>query len=1220
MKNMLINELEANDKFKQLIDEIEMKKTPIFISGLEFVGKSHMISAVSDTVKKPICIVTYNELQAKQLVKDLKYFQEKVEYFGKREIATYDYISESKDLPYARIEVLNKILNKDVDIVVTTIEAIMQPMISKKVLYRNVLTFTVGNLFECSGFKGKKTLNNLKQILLLMGYERNDLVENKGQFSIRGGIVDIGLSEKTGVRIEFWGDDVDSIRYFSISSQRTTEMTEKVKIFPAHEYIFDYDYEDEVLPEYSDIVGGICKKIRETNSDGKTNKLLEAFERNNDASGFAKIVEADIEAIQNGEYLSKIDKYFNEFYSKKSSFLEYLPSNCLLFVDENLKINQRIENIVIENNNLIKSLMEKERFVPEAIRNISDFNKEAWNGVFEERQTVYLEENNSNSVNKFEFNYRQINFHKAETELLINDIKKWLSENKQVVILAGNKENVEKVKNLLSENEILTTDAEKNSKNELYSNGKSEQPNMAKNPETNFLKKACPQNDKVVVFRPVPITTGGLSSGFECYDLNLVVISMAEALEGEVKKRRTSSTFRQGEKVVFADLKQGDYVVHRTQGIGQFVGVNTIEADGVTKDYIKIKYKNDDMLYVPTSSLDNVRKYIGGGDTAPRLNRLGSKEWSNTKSRVKNNLREVAKDLIELYAKRQKMKGFAFSKDTDWQRQFEDEFPYQETDDQLRCIEEVKKDMEQSRPMDRLLCGDVGYGKTEVAIRAAFKAVMDHKQVAYLVPTTVLANQQYESFKKRMEGFAITVELLNRFRTKKEQDEVVKKLKLGEVDVVIGTHRLLSKDVEFRDLGLLIIDEEHRFGVKDKEKIKKLKTSVDVLTMTATPIPRTLHMSILGIRDMSVIYEPPQNRRPVQTYVLEYDAEVIKEAITKELERGGQVFYLYNKVENIEKKAMDIAELVPEAKVEYAHGKMSGREIEDIMERFINGDVNVLVCTTILESGIDIPNANTIIVENADRLGLAQLYQIRGRVGRSDKQAYAYITYKRDKLLSEIADKRLKAIREFTEFGSGFKIAMRDLEIRGAGSLLGEIQHGHMEQVGYDTYCNLLDQVVKEMQGMEVEEEQEIQIDINISSYIPDSYIENSSQKIEVYQNIALCRTEEDIQNVIDEIIDRYGVMPKELENLIEIARIKELCRNDGVIKISEKKNVFNDTKNVVFYYDKNKYNPENVDILIKKYGYDIKFSAGVEPYVTLRVGNLNDEELIEKIKEFLSL
>lgn len=720
------------------------------------------------------------------------------------------------------------------------------------------------------------------------------------------------------------------------------------------------------------------------------------------------------------------------------------------------------------------------------------------------------------------------------------------------------------------------------------------------------------------------MTTGGLSSGFECYDANLVVISLSDALEGEVKKKKSSPTFRQGEKIVFADLKPGDFVVHKTHGIGEFVGVNTIEADGVTKDYIKIRYKNNDMLYVPTNNLDNVRKYIGGGDSAPTLNKLGGKEWSNTKARVKKNLREVAKDLIELYAKRQQAKGYAFSGDTDWQKQFEEEFPYQETDDQLRCIDEVKKDMEQQRPMDRLLCGDVGYGKTEVAIRAAFKAVMDHKQVAYLVPTTILANQQYEGFKSRMENFGVNVELLNRFRTKKEQNEVIKKLKLGEIDVVVGTHRLLSKDVTFKDLGLLIIDEEHRFGVKDKEKIKKLKTSVDVLTMTATPIPRTLHMSILGVRDMSVIYEPPQNRRPVQTYVLEYDTEVIKEAITKELEREGQVFYLYNNVENISKKAMDIQELVPEAKVEFAHGKMTGRELENIMERFINKEINVLVCTTILESGIDIPNANTIIVENADRLGLAQLYQIRGRVGRSDKQGYAYVTYRRDKLLSEVADKRLKAIREFTEFGSGFKIAMRDLEIRGAGSLLGEIQHGHMEQVGYDTYCNLLDQVVKEMQGMEVtesDEEPEIQIDINVSSYIPDSYIENGSQKIEVYQNIALCRTEEDIQNVIDELIDRYGVMPKELENLIEVARIKEMCRNAGIVKISEKKSMqdFQNTQqSIVFYFDKNKYKPEIVDNLIKKYGYNIKFSTGIEPYVTLKIGNVTEEELIERIKEFL--
>ena len=771
-------------------------------------------------------------------------------------------------------------------------------------------------------------------------------------------------------------------------------------------------------------------------------------------------------------------------------------------------------------------------------------------------------------------------------DILFEDILKWINEKKQVIILAGNKTNEDKIIKILNEKEIPFNILNKSSK------------------LTDSIKCGLYSSEDI---------KSSLTTGFESYDLKMIVLSMQEAFEAEPKKKKASATFKQGEKIVFADLKPGDFVVHRMHGIGQFVGVNTITSENVTKDYIKIKYKNDDMLYVPTSNLDNVRKYIGGGDTSsPKLNKLGTKEWDVTKERVKKNLREVAKDLIELYAKRQKIKGYAFSKDTEWQHQFEDSFPYQETDDQLRCIEEVKKDMELSKPMDRLLCGDVGYGKTEVAIRAAFKAVMDHKQVAYLVPTTVLANQQYEGFKERMSDFAINVEVLNRFRTKKQQDEIVRKLKLGEIDVVVGTHRILSNDVEFKDLGLLIIDEEHRFGVKDKEKIKKLKNSVDVLTMTATPIPRTLHMSILGIRDMSVIYEPPQNRRPVQTYVLEYDREVIKEAITKELERNGQVFYLYNKVEDIEKKALEIDELVPEAKVEYAHGKMSGKQLEEIMERFINKEVNVLVCTTILESGIDIPNANTIIVENADRLGLAQLYQIRGRVGRSNKQAYAYVTYKRDKLLTEVADKRLKTIKEFTEFGSGFKIAMRDLEIRGAGSLLGEIQHGHMEQVGYDTYCKLLDEVVKEMQGIEVKEEQDVQVDINISSYIPDSYIDSGSQKIEVYQNIAICRTEDDIQNVIDELVDRYGNPPKEIENLLEVTRIKELARNANVVKISQR------ASNVVFYFDRSKYNPDIIDKLVKKYEFNVKFGAGIEPYVTLKVNNETDKKLIETIKEFL--
>lgn len=884
----------------------------------------------------------------------------------------------------------------------------------------------------------------------------------------------------------------------------------------------------------------------------------------------------DIELIKNGDYISKINKYFNEFYENQASFLDYMSDEYLLLLDEKSKINQRESNIIEDNNKLIASLVEKEKFVPEAIENISKFEYN-----FEEKQIIYLEQNDSiKNIQKYYFETREINFYNLQLDLLLADIVTYQKNKKKVVLLAGNEISAKKLCNILKENQI---------------NYKHEQ-------EAENVKPG-----------EIIVTIGGFSSGFENYDLNLIVVSLQNNFEEPVKrKKKLSSTFKDSEKIVFADLKPGDIVVHQTHGIGQFIGVNTITADGVTKDYIKIKYRNDDILYVPTNSLDSVRKYIGGGDnSSPRLNKLGGKEWSATTSKVKKNLEAVAKDLIELYAKRQKIKGFSFSPDTPWQKQFEDSFPYTETDDQLRCIQDVKKDMEKPQPMDRLLCGDVGYGKTEVAIRAAFKAVMDQKQVAYLVPTTILANQQYEEFKTRMQEFAINAELLNRFKTKKEQDEIIKKLKLGEVDVVVGTHRLLSEDVNFKDLGLLIIDEEHRFGVKDKEKIKKLRTNIDVLTMTATPIPRTLHMSIVGVRDMSVIYEPPHNRKPVQTYVLEYDQEVITEAITKEIERGGQVFYLFNQVEGIEKKANEISMLVPEAKVGFAHGKMSGRELEEIMESFINHEINVLVCTTILESGIDIPNANTIIVENADRLGLAQLYQIRGRVGRSDKQAYAYVTYKRDKLLSEVADKRLKAIKEFTEFGSGFKIAMRDLEIRGAGSMLGEMQHGHIEQVGYDTYCKLLDEVIKEMQGIEVVEEQDVQIDLAVSSYIPDNFIENSSQKIEIYQNIALCRTEEELQNVIDEVIDRYGRLPKELENLIDIARIKQLARKANILKIAQKEN------GIVFYFVKEKIKPEMVNTLITKYPMLVKFSNAVEPYVTLRIKE--NENIIEKAKEFLN-
>lgn len=1149
--NSLIRILSNSEKFNSYLKELKDKKSPVMLTGLSDVNKVYFAYTSKVYTNHPICVITYNEIQARKLVKDFEFFTDKVVYLPKKEIVTYDYIVESKDLPYERIEALNQIYQKQAEVVVVTIEALLQEMLPMELLYGSILNFKVGQEYD---------LERLKQDLVHLGYLRCDLIEAKGQFSLRGGILDIALTGKKGVRIEFWGDEVDSIRYFNITTQRSVEMIKEISIYPAHEFVLE------------ESIDKICEKITKREE-------METFE---------EVIMQDIELIKQGNYISKIDKYFHCFYTKTSSVLDYIKEDYFIFLDEISKIIARVKNLSMDHENIQKMLMEKEKMIPDAIRYHGDFEQILMQ--IQKRKVIYLEKQDIGSAlqetmnaknNEIHFETREVNYYKSSMELFLEEIENAINQNKQVIVLGGNEETSKKISLLLLEKEIP--------------------------------HKYIENLDQPLIENMVMVTQGFLSTGFENYDLNLLLISSEELFSKDTKKKRKAhNAFSKGEKVVFADLKIGDYVVHKTHGIGQFIGVNTIKTDQITKDYIKIKYKDEDILYIPTNQLDNIRKYIGGGEAGPKLNRLGSKEWTLTKAKVKNNLREVARELIELYAKRQKSKGYAFSKDSTWQSEFENSFPYTETDDQLRCIEEVKKDMEKDKPMDRLLCGDVGYGKTEVAIRAAFKACMDQKQVVYLVPTTVLANQQYETFKERMEGFAIRVELLNRFRTKKEQDEVVKKLKLGEIDVVIGTHRILSKDVTFKDLGLLIIDEEHRFGVKDKEKIKELKTNVDVLTMTATPIPRTLHMSIVGVRDMSVIYEPPQNRRPVQTYVLEYDEEVVKEAITKELERKGQVFYLFNNVEGIELKTTQIQNLVPEAKVAFAHGKMTGKQLEDIMIDFIDQKIDILVCTTILESGIDIPNANTIIVENADRLGLAQLYQIRGRVGRSNIQSYAYITYKPDKLLSEVADKRLKAIKEFTEFGSGFKIAMRDLEIRGAGSLLGEIQHGHMDQVGYDTYCKLLDEVIKEMQGVEVKEEIDVQIDLDISSYIPDEYIENSSQKIEIYQDIALARTEKDIENVTDEMIDRYGSMPEEVYNLLEIARIKELCKKAFVLKIAQRR------ESMVFHFDATRFKMEMVDSLLKKYRNQIKFSPGKEPYITYRVPENSDSIIVKKVKEFL--
>ena len=1148
--NTIIGELGKSQKFIDLVKNIENKTSPIAISDLVHVGECSILAGMIEYIRRPIMLVTYNEVQAQKIVNDIKYFTDKVCFLPKKEITTYDYIAESKDLPYERIEVLNKIFEEKNIIVVTSIEAVEQKIVSKNILYKNVLKYKVGQ--RCN-------IEELKQKLVDLGYVRYELIDGRGQFSIRGGIIDVSISENTGVRIELWGDEIDSIRHFNIISQRSTDVMEKVTIYPAHEYVLEKSIEE------------ICSNIRENIYEGKRLEILEK----------------DIEEIQNGNYISKIDKYFNSFYNKQESIIDYINEKSIICIDEINKIKARSVNLKADTENMIKALIEKERIIPDSIENRLELQE--FEEILEGKQIIYLDKLDTpykSNIEKYEMRYRELKYFKSGTDLLINDIKNFIKDNKKVYIFVDIKEKSEKIAKLLEENEI--------------------QSRFEENLNQTIISKSNSNN--------VVITTGKLSSGFECYELNQIVIVADEIVSSERRQRKHKrEDFKQGEKVVFADLKVGDYVVHRNYGIGIYIGVNTITADGTTKDYIKLKYAGDDILYIPTNALDTVRKYVGGEELGLKLNKLGSKEWQNTTTRVKKNLRAVAKELIELYARREKVRGFAFSPDSEWQKEFEGAFPYVETDDQLRCIEEVKKDMENQKPMDRLLCGDVGYGKTEVAIRAAFKAVMDGKQVAYLVPTTVLAKQQYETFKERMKEYPINIELLNRFKSAKEQARIKKDLKLGGVNIVIGTHKLLGKEIEFKDLGLLIIDEEHRFGVKAKEKIKEYKTNIDVLTMTATPIPRTLHMSVVGVRDMSVIYEPPQNRKPVQTYVLEYDYEVVKEAITKELERNGQVFYLYNRVEDIIQKADEISRLVPEANVVYAHGRMTGNEIEDIMNEFVEGKTNVLVCTTILESGIDIPNANTVIVENADRMGLAQLYQIRGRVGRSERQGFAYITYKRDKLLAEEADKRLKAIKEFTEFGSGFKIAMRDLEIRGAGSLIGEIQHGHLEEVGYDTYCRLLDEVIREEQGISVQEELDLQIDLDVTSYIPDSYISDSNQKIEVYQDIALCKNEEDIRDIVDELIDRFGNMPEELEKLLEIARIKQLAKKKFISKIASKRD------GVVFTYYNDKFDVSNVDLLIKKYGNKIKISPGIKPMITLKLDNNAESNILKEVKKYLN-
>lgn len=1091
--------LNTSKSYNQVISSAQQGS--VFVNGLTSEIRRHFACSVAKTLRRPFLFVVQNENVVADTLSDMKFFLgEDVVYFPE-ENTRLSLGTKSKDIYIERAKIFEKLLKGETPNLVINYGVLLSCFERLSDIQRKVVGFQVGKNYD---------IEKIAQQLTDSGFERADVVEGVGQFAIRGGILDVfSPTSEHPVRVEFFDDEVDSIRLFDAVSQRTLEQLEVADIFP--------------------VKNDTCE-----------------------------------DAI----------------------FLEYLAENYLVFLEEPQRLVDKIESNLFE----INERVEKGEEVNGKI-----FTREEIFSALLERNTLFLSTLDLKlkefaSVMKYSFMNREIAGFGNSFENLLKNIEEWKNNKYRIILLAGNEI---KGKNIVKELTDTGLDC-------LYTEDLIRLPNEGS----------------------IYVTKGEISAGFEYPDVKTVVISDVE-LFGREKRRSRNSTKKQGIPIQVDSLKIGDYIVHNKHGIGLYLGIDTLNAGGVVKDYIKIGYAKEDTLYIPIDQLDNVTKYVGADGTVPRINKMGGQEWAKTKARVRAGLKDIADALVKLYAKREMSTGFAFSPDTVWQKQFEESFIYEETDDQLRCIEEIKRDMERKRPMDRLLCGDVGYGKTEVAIRAAFKAVMDGKQVAYLAPTTVLASQHYHSFVKRMGEFPVKVQVLSRLRSPKEQKEILRRLKTGEIDVLIGTHRIAQKDVIFKDLGLLIIDEEQKFGVMTKEQIRMMKENVDVLTLSATPIPRTLHMSMVGVKDVSVIYEPPSNRSPVQTYVFEYDRGIIREAITRELERNGQVYYLYNRVEDIERVAFLLSEEIPWARVAYAHGKMSPTELENIMLQFADGEFDVLVCTTIIDSGVDIPNVNTIIVENAENLGLSQLYQLRGRVGRADRIAYAYITYRRNKVLSEIATKRLNAIREFTEFGSGFKIAMRDLEIRGAGNLIGAEQHGHMDAVGYETYCKILESMIKELKGEApiVEEEEEVQIDLSVNAYIPEKYIRSEVQKMEMYQKISKISDEEMLSDMIDELTDRYGDVPKETMRLLSVVELKYLAKAVQIFEIIGKnlyKGTFgNDSEiKIQLNFRKNvQIDMESLSELIKTYRKGrMLFSAGEAPYLTFYFDG-SEDELLKNIK-----
>ena len=1105
--------------------------TPACVTGLSSIHKAQTAMYLSS--KSPCLVLCDDEATATRMAGDINELsRQDIAFVFPTKDLNFAYLEgASREYEHRRIGALSALLEGRARVILCSVEAAMQLTIPKSVL--NEYTFSISRGDEVS-------VEELTQRLIECGYSRCDQVEGAAQFSVRGSIVDIfSVSERSPFRIELWGDEVDSLCCFDTESQRRTSSLDRITVAPAAEIICSKDKTIEAITALrSRVRGKLADKI-------------------------CTLLDRDIDALRGGLTLNNMDKYYNSVYSERTGILDYFDEDNICLVCEYANCIEKAKAVTTQLREDSKLLIEEGVLFNQTADFFSGFEL-VMKKVLEKKalfaDTFMRSHNDIRFKHLINTDCRQTSGWGGDMKSLLEELSAFCDAGYSTVLLAGSEKTLPIIIKDLTDNGINATE----------------------------LTDDCKLLPSWVYVR-----TGSVSGGFEYPDIKCAMITQMKALSSK-KKPKVKRSENSKKINSIADISSGDLVVHSMYGIGRFAGIRNLETNGVKKDYITIKYAGTDVLYVPVTQLDLVSKYIAHGDEDNvKLNKLNSMEWSKTKSRVRKAVKDMAEQLTKLYAERQLAKGYAFSEDSEWQTEFEERFEYTETDDQLRSINEIKQDMQKAVPMDRLLCGDVGFGKTEVALRAAFKCMLDSKQVAILVPTTVLAWQHYQTAVKRFEHFPVTVELLSRFRKPKEQKEILKKLARGEVDIVIGTHRLVQDDVAFRDLGLVIVDEEQRFGVAHKEKFKEKYKNVDILTLSATPIPRTLNMALTGIRDMSVIEEPPQDRYPVQTYVLEHNDGVIAQAIAKELRRGGQVYYLFNRVETIAHKAAMLSKMLPEARIGIAHGQMNERELSEIWRQLIEHEIDILVCTTIIETGVDVSNVNTLIIEDSDKMGLSQLYQLRGRVGRSNKRAFAYLTFRRGKLLSEIAEKRLNAVKEFTQFGSGFHIAMRDLEIRGAGSVLSGHQHGHMEAVGYDMYLRLLSEAMASLKGEAMPHSPEdCLVDIAIDAYIPEKYIESLPQRIDAYRKIALVVTEEDSRDVVDELIDRYGDPPKSVMGLINIALMRNMASRLGIKEISQRGD------SIFFFVD----SPEvsQITALMKKYKSRVKFNDKQKPYISV--------------------